>query len=679
METELDQIAFEAAVIAEAGGWASEADTTSLEGDRLAWVAALRRLILETDEGLLRCATLDGDLRRLAVEDLRQERDRLSEALRRVGGDAIDPPAMEWIEAAAPMPVDADAGKDSAPAPVAKPADPGTLLLQASWGEGRVVVWAGALGLSATGEDLAGLLSEADAPGIEWERHLAVPIPGGQTAEARSAPLSQTLGWLVGIGAGQAAEAVGPSLRWLGEVARWGTELVAEGHMVPVLRAASGSTTASRQAAGRHRVRWVPALVGRERLHDLVTRMPGAVAALQPSAPADVGAASVLAGVVDAVSRAGAARLVAPAAAPHATTRTEVGEARPVRVSTADPSSRTRTRLRRWARTSSAGRRPSPPITGSVSACAWILPQSDGGWLLTVEATGVDKHPMPVEHALVVASGTKSQQVEAQLRRLERLLPVLRRPSTRRGQVVLDGDEAVGADVPHRAGHSCRRLRSPAAPRVAAPALARSCGSSPRRSVARPRSACGSWPTCGGRWCSTTSSSTRPRSPRLAKEAQPLVQVKGRWVHIDRADLAAAAAALAERASITQLSGAAVIRHAVGLEGSALRWSGAGGRDAAGPPICSAAPPPHPPAPIDTPDGFAGQLRSLPGRGGRMARLPRPGRPRRLPGHGHGARQDADRAGPPPGRPGPWPGPGDLPAGRADQLGERGRPLHAGA
>lgn len=43
----------------------------------------------------------------------------------------------------------------------------------------------------------------------------------------------------------------------------------------------------------------------------------------------------------------------------------------------------------------------------------------------------MDKHPLPVEHALVVASGTKSQQVEAQLRRLERLLPVLRRPSTR--------------------------------------------------------------------------------------------------------------------------------------------------------------------------------------------------------------------------------------------------------
>ena len=95
----------------------------------------------------------------------------------------------------------------------------------------------------------------------------------------------------------------------------------------------------------------------------------------------------------------------------------------------------------------------------------------------------------------------------------------------------------------------------------------------------------------------------------LAKEAKPLVQVRGRWVHIDRADLTAAASALAERASITQLSGAAVIRHAVGLEGTALAgpvqvdgsgWAADLLRGATT----------HPPAPIDTPDGFAGQLRS---------------------------------------------------------------------
>ena len=109
-----------------------------------------------------------------------------------------------------------------------------------------------------------------------------------------------------------------PSLRWAGEIALWGTELVAQGRMVPVVRGAnsgnsgsgnsgSGGTSGGRQGSGRHRVRWVPALVGRDRLHDLVSWMPTAVAAMQPAAQADALCRSMLAAVVDAISRAGAA------------------------------------------------------------------------------------------------------------------------------------------------------------------------------------------------------------------------------------------------------------------------------------------------------------------------------------------------------------------------------------
>src|SRR5205823_4217983 len=57
---------------------------------------------------------------------------------------------------------------------------------------------------------------------------------------------------------------------------------------------------------------------------------------------------------------------------------------------------------------------------------------------------------------------------------------------------------------------------------------------------------------------------------RLATEARPLLHSRGRWVEVDHADLAEAAAALAERADRTQLTGAEVLRHAVGLEGSPL-------------------------------------------------------------------------------------------------------------
>jgi superfamily II DNA or RNA helicase len=479
-------------------------------------------------------------------------------------------------------------------------------LLQASWAEGRIVVWAGGPGLDASGDDLTELLEQADATSIAWDRHTAVPIPGRAPAEARSAPIAQTLGWLVGVGAGLAGDRIGPSLRWAGEIALWGTELVAEGRMVPVLRGTGSSSSGSRQGPGRQRVRWVPALVGRDRLHDLVTRMPTSVVALQPAVQADAVCRSVLAAVVDAISRAGAARLVAPATAPEASTRTEIAEAvlsglegRPF-MADSDLAGRVAEDLKRWA----------APVTANHRVGLTVKldpPQSDGGWLLSVEATGVDKHPMPVEHALVVASGTKSQQVEAQLRRLERLLPVLRRPSTRRGQVVLDDDEAAnlmfttGAALVAAGFDAMLPIVSKRQPRPQLRLFTEAVGPSQ----------VGVQQLANVKWSVFFDDLELDAAgvAALVKEATPLVQVRGRWVHIDRADLTAAASALAERANITQLTGAAVIRHAVGLEGTALagpvRVEGTGW---AADLLRGATT--HPPAPIDTPDGFAGQLRS---------------------------------------------------------------------
>ena len=608
-------------MIADAGGWASEPERAALAADPLAWVAALRRLIHETDDGLRAAASLKPDLREVVVADLTGERDRLSRALLRVADDSIDVPTLPVSTSggngAAGKAVGAnpsvalgnavDSTARSGPHRAPDPVEAGPPRLQASWGEGRVVVWAGGPGVEATADDLDELLGAAEAAAIGWERHSPVPEPSRTSADARSAPLSQTLGWLVGIGAGQGAEAVGPSLRWMGEVAMWGTELVAQGHMVPVVRAATTSGSASKAAAGRHRVRWVPALLGRERLHDLVSRMPGAVSALQTAAPPDSVTRSILAAVVDAVSRAGAGRLVAPAASPHASSRIEIAEAvlsgldgRPF-VADVEPAARVGEDLKRWA---------APVIANYRIGLSIRLdpPQSDGGWLLTVEATGVDKHAMPVEHALVVASGTKSQQVEAQLRRLERLIPALRRPSTRRGQVVLDGDEAVELMF------STGRALQAAGFEVLLPRVSRRKPTAQLRLYAEAvggPSQVGVRQLANVRWSVFFDDLELDAAgvAKLAKEAQPLVQVRGKWVHIDRADLAAAAAALAERSSITQLSGAEVIRHAVGLEGSTLggpvRVDGSGW---AADLLRGATT--HPPAPIDTPDGFAGQLRS---------------------------------------------------------------------
>jgi superfamily II DNA or RNA helicase len=604
----LDQIILESAVIADAGGWASEAERAALAAQPLAWAAALRRLIHETDDGLRAAAALDGDLRDVVMADLSAERERLAVALLRVAGDSIDPPALGG-EAEAPKaaPDGGETRREAVNRPASEEAPAGPPRLHASWGEGRIVVWAGAPGAEAGPEELDELLGRTEAASIGWERHAPVTLPSGAATEARSAPLSQTLGWLVGIGAGQAGEEAGASLRWLGEIALWGTELVALGHMVPVLRSATGGSAGPKGGAARHRVRWVPALIGRERLHDLVVRMPGAVAALQSAAPADAVARSILAAVVDAVCRAGAGRLVAPAAPPHATNRVEVAEAllsgldgRPF-VADQDPAGRVAEDLKRWA----------APVTGNHRVGLLVRldpPQDDGGWQLNVEATGVDKHPMPVEHALVVSSGTKSQQLEAQVRRLERLIPALRRPTTRRGQVILDGEEAV--ELMFTTGPALQA----AGFEVMLPRVSRRKPSPQLRLFAEAmggESQVGVRQLSHVRWTVLFDDLELDAADisRLAKEASPLVRVKGRWVHLDRADLTAAAAALAERAGITQMSGAEMIRHAVGLEGSALggpvRVDGTGWaaellRGATS----------HPPAPIDTPDGFAGQLRS---------------------------------------------------------------------
>jgi SNF2 family DNA or RNA helicase len=96
---------------------------------------------------------------------------------------------------------------------------------------------------------------------------------------------------------------------------------------------------------------------------------------------------------------------------------------------------------------------------------------------------------------------------------------------------------------------------------------------------------------------------------RLAAEARPLVQVKGRWVALDRADLDAAAQALAQHSLTRELSGAAIVRYAVGLEdnpfGGPVAVAGQGWavdlvNEATG----------TPPAPADAPEGFEGELRT---------------------------------------------------------------------
>ena len=101
---------------------------------------------------------------------------------------------------------------------------------------------------------------------------------------------------------------------------------------------------------------------------------------------------------------------------------------------------------------------------------------------------------------------------------------------------------------------------------------------------------------------------TAEQITRLADEARPLVRSRGKWVELDHVDLKEAAAALAERAHKTRLTGAEILRHSVGLEGSPL----AGGLSVEGSgwatELLAKASAVHG-EPTTSPEGFVGELR----------------------------------------------------------------------
>ncbi|MGH8972397.1 MAG: DEAD/DEAH box helicase, partial [Acidimicrobiia bacterium] len=357
-----------------------------------------------------------------------------------------------------------------------------------------------------------------------------------------------------------------PSLRWLGEVAAWATELVARGQMIPTVVGPPGASRAGRPGTAEHRVRWVPALVDAERIRVLSSRMPGAVAAAeQPRGRPAQMCRSVLGAVVDAVCRAGAARLVTAATVPVARSRAEVREAvlagldgSPF-VAAIRPAAELADELARWT----------APVTGDrgpVLTVRLAAPEDDGGWLLTVEVDGPDGGRQHVEDALAGDRPARVGAVESELRRLERLYPPLLRPGRRRGRVVLDGGEAWELMT------TMGPVLDAAGFRVRVPALSR------RRATPRLQlhaealsgpSVVGAQQLSQVRWSVLVDDVELDAGAiaKLAAQARPLVKVKGGWVELDKADLDAAAAALADRAGTTELSGAAILRHAVGLEG----------------------------------------------------------------------------------------------------------------
>ncbi len=532
----------------------------------------------------------------MVVADLTEERDRLRRSLSRLEGRPEPAERKPERRAERPPP-----RVEEPPLPPAPPA------LQASWQDGRIVLWAGSHSSpkpAVTERDR--LMAEAGAASIAWEAHPGVPVPGGGRTPAVSAPVAEALGWLVGVGTGQLAPGAAPSLRWLGEVAAWATELVARGQMIPTVVGPPGSARSGRPATAEHRVRWVPALVDSERVRMLSARMPGAVAAVeQPRGrPAQL-CRSVLGAAVDAVCRAGAARLVTAATVPVARSRGEVREAvlagldgSPF-VAAIRPTAELADELARWT----------APVIGDRAAVLTVrlaAPEDDGGWLLTVEVDSPDGGRQHVEDALDGDRPARTTAVEAELRRLERLYPPLLRPGRRRGRVVLDGGEAWELMT------TMGPVLDAAGFRVRVPALARR-KPTPRlqlhaEALSGP-SMVGAQQLSQVRWSVLVDDVELDAGAiaKLAAQARPLVKVKGGWVELDKADLEAAAAALAGQAKTTQLSGAAILRHAVGLEGSPLGATLVDGNGWAVDLVRGAAA--GAARPLPAPSGFDGELR----------------------------------------------------------------------
>jgi SNF2-related domain/SNF2 Helicase protein/Helicase conserved C-terminal domain len=570
--------ALEAAAWAAVDGIASDEQLALLEADAPGWRRTLERLLDDAEDNLDAVRGIEGPERDQVVVDIESELARLEAAYDRL------------------LSVD-----DVAAAVLVAPDPVGEARLQASWSSGEVVVWAAGPDVPPVPHDeLSNRLEAMGGPAVGWNQHRGVALPTGERAAALSIPVADALGWLVAVGGGLGGDGVGSSVTWVGRVAVSAVRLAARGAIVPTLRT-------NRRSDGRTadlNVRWAPADLDRDEVDELAAAMPGPVTVLG-RADARAVTLDILGSVVDAIATSAAARLELPAPPPVVRT---VGAAAEAVVTRLDGSgfpapvaaaAEVSKRLARWSK----------PVTGTgrIRLIVQLDPPDSGeAWLLSVLGPGSDGGFVPIEEALATAG--ENRRLADDFARLERILPVLLRAGgRRRGLVYLAQDEAwelmtvTGASL-EAAGFDVR-----------VPALSRRRPSPALRLFSEPSGDT----VVGARQLSDVHWSvvfddvelTAADVARLAAEARPLVRSRGRWVELDRADLKEAAAALAERADKRQLSGAEILRYAVGLEGHGL--SGGltveGGGWAAD--LLSAAGT-IATEPTTRPPGFEGQLRS---------------------------------------------------------------------
>ena len=536
----------EAAIWSIADGRGSADDTSLFESNELQSIALLDRLIVDANEDLDSVKHLRGDEREQVVADFTETLRGLLKTRALLRPEPIEPTTDDEFT---------DYGTVAY--------EPEQVRLQASWSEGRLVVWAAGRGTAPESNDeMATRLEAIGGPPAGWDLHAPVALPGGYKADALSIPMNAALGWLVSVGGGEAPDGVGPSLLWFARAAVEGVRLAARGAIVPSTRVA----TAGQAAGVEVSVKWLPAFVDGAMVDSLAAAMPGTVVAIDHG-PSRATTVAVISAVVEAIVAESVERMSLPAQPPRANSPTDLADSVIARmdgapfVADAMLARDMSKRFEQWSRTVT------DPSHSRLVVKLDAPPDPQGVWMVTVYVHSGPGKLTPIDAAL--RSHESGRAVAAEWTRLGRVFPVIDRSAVqRRGQVALSQDEAWGFMT--LIGPSLSSMgfdvRVPALSRRKATASLRLFAETPGGSVV------GAHQLSNVAWSVLFDDVelTADEIARLARQARPLVHSRGRWIEVDRLDLEKAAAALAERASVRQLTGAEILRHSIGLNGSGL-------------------------------------------------------------------------------------------------------------
>ena len=572
-------------------GLAGKEQLAVLEADKDAWAAALWRLLDLADARLERARkTFRGPARANVLHDLDNECFRIDDALTALVG----PPKEEELTS---LP----RNRKEKP-----PEKTGTPQLQLSWNDGQLVAWVSGHDARYEQEPVIREYLEASGGGnIEWKSRGTLRIPTNQRVPAVETPMANALGWLVAQARRNFDPRFGPSIRWMGLAAAAAVSSVAQGRMAPQLRQSRRGS--KKDDLGTFSVRWLPGLIDSDVLTKLIATVPGAAMVGQQRQEPLAFTTAVMGDVTNTITRMAAAQADLPAPPPEVRDRNDIAESflghldgSPFQAPPSAAAEIAR-RVDRW----------SAPVVGTKNPKLTVqlnAPDESNAWLASVLGTSSAGVLEAFEIVVAEASKDRARLFEHQASRLERLFPALLRPGgRRRGEVILSQDEAweLMTDVgPVLRGAGFDVRVPPLSRKKATPSLRLT-------AVDAEESVVGAQQLANVRWSAMFDDVelTAAEIAKLAAQAKPLVKSRGQWIELEQADLAQAAAALAERADKTKLSGADMLRHAMGLEGDPL----GGGVSLAGSGWAAElfqSLDELPEDPETTPDGFEGELRS---------------------------------------------------------------------